>query len=59
MKLDRTKVILRMRRVSQNLLKAYKWIALEILSVKGPTKEVVFFTEDLEVVLKKHGIDKR
>lgn len=55
--MDRAKIILRMKRISESLLKAYKWMALEI--AMGPSKEAIAFSEELEAVLNKYQVDSR
>lgn len=55
--MDRAKIILRMKRISENLLCAYKWIAMEIAA--GPSKDAIAFSEELEGILNKYEVDKR
>ncbi len=46
-----------MKRISESLLRAYKWMALEI--AMGPSREAIAFSEELEVVLNKYQADTR
>lgn len=46
-----------MKRISENLIKAYKWMLLEIAT--GPSSEAIAFSEELESVLNKYQVDKR
>lgn len=56
-KMDRAKVILRMKRISENLIDAYKWILREI--AMGPSEDAVKFSEELEALLNKYEVKKR
>jgi hypothetical protein len=55
--MDRAKVILRMKRISENLIDAYKWILREI--AMGPSEDAVKFSEELEALLNKYEVKKR
>jgi len=46
-----------MKRISESLLKAYKWMAIEIAT--GPSNEAIAFSEELEAVLNKYQVDTR
>lgn len=55
--MDRAKIILRMKRISESLIAAYKWMAFEIAT--GPSKDAIKFSEELERVLNKYDVDNR